>query len=71
MAQIQFDLFDELTDIEILKKEIEDLRIKNDNVRKGLFARHNELAKLYVELKEKYDILEAKLYHKSRVVPIS
>lgn len=58
MAQIQLDFFQELSEIEILKAEIADVRLRGDNMRKGLFARHNELAKLYMELKSEYDTLK-------------
>jgi len=54
---IQLDLFQELSEIEILRQELADVRARNENVRKGIFARHNELAKLYVELSEKLDKL--------------
>lgn len=64
MVQIQLDLFNELSEIEIVKKELEDVRTRSENVRRGLFARHNELAKMYIELKERCDTIEAKIYTK-------
>jgi len=54
---IQLDLFQELSEIEILRQELADVRARNENVRKGIFARHNELAKLYVQLSEKVETL--------------
>lgn len=54
---IQLDLFRELSEVDILRKELEEVRSRNENVRKGIFARHNELAKLYLELSEKVEKL--------------
>jgi len=54
---IQLDLFRELSEVDILRKELEEIRSRNENVRKGIFARHNELAKLYIELSEKIEKL--------------
>jgi len=54
---IQLDLFRELSEVDILRKELEEVRSRNENVRKGIFARHNELAKLYIELSEKIEKL--------------
>ena len=55
---IQLDFFQPLSEIDILKEEIRQCRVSNDKVRKGMFARHNELAKMYVETKMRLDILE-------------
>lgn len=54
---IQLDLFRELSEVDILRQELEEVRSRNENVRKGIFARHNELAKLYLELSEKVEKL--------------
>jgi hypothetical protein len=54
---IQLDLFRELSEVDILRKELEEIRSRNENVRKGIFARHNELAKLFIELSEKVEKL--------------
>lgn len=57
---MQLDLFEEFSDIDMLRKELAEVRIRNENVRKGLFARHNELAKLYIELNDRITNLEQK-----------
>lgn len=57
---MQLDLFEEFSDIDMLRKELAEVRIRNENVRKGLFARHNELAKLYIELNDRITKLEQK-----------
>ncbi len=55
---IQLDFFQPLSEIEILREEIRQVRASNDKVRKSLFARHGELSKLYIETKMRLDILE-------------
>lgn len=46
---VQLELFTDNTPTEIQKSEIEILRDQLGNVRRGLFARHNELAKFYMQ----------------------
>lgn len=55
---VQLDLFEELSDVDILRKELADVKQRSENVRRGIFARHNELAKLFVELKDEVDKLK-------------
>lgn len=43
---IQYDLFNN-TEMDQLKEEVKVTRQRTDNIRRGLFARHNELAKMY------------------------
>jgi hypothetical protein len=57
---MQLDLFEEFSDVDILRKELAEIRQRNENVRKGIFARHNELARLYIELNDKVNKLEQK-----------
>lgn len=57
-APVQLDLFEKIDDLTLLKKEIEEIRIRGDNVRRGLFARHNDLAKLFIEQQEQIDSLK-------------
>jgi len=57
---MQLDLFEEFTDVDLLRKELAEIRTRNENVRKGIFARHNELARLYIELNDKVNKLEQK-----------
>jgi hypothetical protein len=64
MQAIQLDLFVEAESSQIEKdihyvKEIAVLtKNSSDKVRKSLFARHNELAKMYVDLHNRLDIIE-------------
>ena len=48
---IQLDFLQPLSEIEILREEVRQCRASNDKVRKGMFARHNELGKLYIDLR--------------------
>ena len=43
---IQYDLFEEQSEINDLRKQIMAVKASNDNVRKGLFAKQNELMKM-------------------------
>ncbi len=49
--EIQYDLFNN-TLLDQLKEEIKVTATRSDNVRRGLFARHNELAKMYYSMQE-------------------
>lgn len=55
---IQLEFFEEKTESDILREEIMNIRNSNDKVRKSLFARHGELAKKYMELQERMNIIE-------------
>lgn len=54
---IQYDLFEEQSEINDLRKELLAVKASNDNVRKGMFARHNELMKMLLEHKLEIDRL--------------
>ncbi len=48
---LQFDLFkSKPTDVEICRQEVAEVRKSCDKVSKGLFARHGELSKMYIDL---------------------
>ena len=59
--QIQLDFFVEKTEIETLQDEVAELRLSNEKVRKSLFAKHGELAKKYIELHNRLQILESNI----------
>lgn len=53
----QLDLF-EPNDVEhYLKRDIEHVQDQVNNVRRGLFARHNELAKMFLKQQQEIDRL--------------
>jgi hypothetical protein len=55
---IQLDLFKEMSETEIIFEEIRQLRASHEKIRKSLYARHGELAKKYIEIHERMNILE-------------
>lgn len=59
MLKIQYDMFlsKEESELISLRREIVETKKSCDKVRKGLFARHNELAKQFLELKHDHDLL--------------
>jgi len=61
---LQLDLFEEKTFEELLQEEIKHMKESNDKVRKSLFARHAELAKSYIELHQRLEIIERNICQK-------
>lgn len=55
---IQLDFFKEQSEIDILEEQLSKLERSLDKQRKSLYARHGELAKSYVELTLRLEILE-------------
>lgn len=55
---IQLDFFEDIDSTDYLNEEIRKIKISTDKVRRGLFARHGQLASLYVELSARLDLLE-------------
>lgn len=54
---IQLDFF-EKDEVSILKEELKKVHERSEKVRRGMFARHNELAKMYIELNERMHVIE-------------
>ena len=46
------------TEEELLWEELKTVRESSDKVRKGIFARHNEICRTVIDLKEKLYLLE-------------
>jgi len=61
MEAIQLELF-EIPENEKMMGEIRSLEKSVDNVRRGLFARHDELAKKYMELRDEVERLTESLH---------
>jgi hypothetical protein len=56
---IQLDFFQpELSEVEYLRLDVKEVKDSNDKVRKSLFAKHGDLARKYMELHERMQILE-------------
>ena len=62
---IQYDLFKERpSEVEELRIELAAVRESNNKVRKAMFARHGELAKLYINAIERLEIIERNICQK-------
>lgn len=59
---MQLDLFSS-NDVELLKLEITQVKTSSDKVRRGMFARHNELAKMYLQQQQEIDYLKSLMSH--------
>ncbi len=55
---VQLDLFSEMSQIDILEEKVRLLEKSLEKQRKALFARHGALCKQYMELHERFEILE-------------
>ncbi len=58
MQVIQLDFFEKETEEQRLNKRLDELKASCDKMRKALFARHGELAKKYMELHERMEVIE-------------
>lgn len=55
---IQLDLFEDFSEIEILEEKFRLLEKSMDKTRKSIFAKHGALSKQYLELNERFNVLE-------------
>ncbi len=58
---IQLDLFQEKSQIDILEEKVSMLEKSLEKQRKALFARHGLLCKQYLELNDRFNVLERAL----------
>lgn len=56
--QIQLDFFEQKNELEILQEEFRKVKESSDKVRKGIFAKHGELSKMYLDISNRLAILE-------------
>ena len=63
---LQLEFFEEKTEWDLLKEDVESVRESSDKVRKSLFARHAELARKYMELHERLEIMERHICKESK-----
>lgn len=61
MYAIQLEMFEDNDDVSMLKRENKLLRVSMDNLRKGLFARHNDLDRRWLQTNQRLDFLEHNL----------
>ena len=57
---VQYDFFKskELSEIEALKEYCDEIKESCNKVRKGIYAKHGELNKKYIELEARLNLLE-------------
>ncbi len=55
---VQLDLFENKSEVEILEDRVRLLEKSMDKQRKSLFARNGELAKKYMELHDRMEVIE-------------
>ncbi len=60
MMPVQFDLFqtEEEAELSCIRKSIEAVKVSSDKVRRGTYARLNEISKDCIELKLRLEIIE-------------
>ncbi len=63
MNAIQLEFFPK-DPSEILEERMDKCETRSDNVRKGIFAKHTQLCKMYLELNERLNVLEQNLCKK-------
>jgi hypothetical protein len=61
MYAIQLDMFESNDELSMMKRENKILRDSMDNLRKGLFARHNALDKRWIDTNKRLEFLERNL----------
>ena len=64
MYAIQLDLIEANDEFSLLKRENESLRASLDALRKGLFARHNDLDKRWITTNQRLEMIERNLSKK-------
>jgi hypothetical protein len=55
---VQLDMFEEQTEELFLQKEVDALIKAQDNLRKGLFARHTEMQRIISKQHEEIEVLK-------------
>jgi hypothetical protein len=59
--KIQLDLFTEEDEISLLRKEIKELSLQQERLKRALYTRHNDLSRLCLQLKEENEQLKIRL----------
>jgi hypothetical protein len=58
VCQLEFFQHEPPSEIDCIKNEVKYVKESSDKVRKSMFARHGELARKYLELHERMQIIE-------------
>jgi hypothetical protein len=56
-CQLEF-FTEEKSEVDCLRDDVQGIRESNDKVRKSMFARHGELARKYIELHDRLQVIE-------------
>lgn len=65
MKELQYDLFENLNfDFAIMQKEVKEMQVSLGKIRKSIFARHTELAQMYLDLTIRLEGIEKKFNSK-------
>lgn len=59
--KIQLDLFMEENEISLLRKELKELSLYQERFKRAIYARHNDLSRLCLQLKEENEQLKNRL----------
>lgn len=57
--QRQMSFLEYKPNIEELRDQVTDIHTRTEKVRKSIYARHNELAKMYMDVKSELDLLKS------------
>jgi hypothetical protein len=69
--ELQLDLFYEIDEVEALKLQVADLKVKQDNLRMGIFKRHGELANSYVSLLHDVESMKVEIDRLRSILPLA
>ncbi len=59
--KIQLDLFTEEDEMSLLRKELKELSLQQERLKRALYARHHDLSRLCLQLKEENEQLKSRL----------
>ncbi len=59
--ELQLDFFEDVDSVEFFKKELITIVKSQDNLRRGLFARHGDLCKMIMGLREEVEGLKLEI----------
>ena len=56
---VQYDLFEPpISEVEDMKRQLAEMKKSQDKVRKGIYAKHGELCKMYLDLYHEVETLK-------------
>jgi len=61
VTKVQLDLFIEENEISLLRKEIKDMLMQQEKMKRSMYSRHQDLSRLCLQLKEENEYLRHRL----------